>query len=202
MDIKNSTDWPNFFLRRLVSWCCKQSGLPVSKMQLANFRKRNEGYSGHAWSSMRIVCSVGYRGFPTEPDNRPGLQGEIFHDRIEALVAVTAHEIEHCCQYHEGRSHKLKQSGSTETATRVHEVRCLRLFRENRKELLAEWSEPPKHKPKRPATSRQVLNEQRARALLKIWMTKKKLADTKVNNYRTRVRYYERIAAKRATTKA
>jgi hypothetical protein len=198
MKLKNSTDFPDHFLRRLVSWCCRQSGLPARRLLRAEFRNRTQLYSGHAYSSMRIVCSIGRFGFPTDPDNRPGMDGEIFADRIETLVAITAHEIEHCCQYAEGRGWKLKAVKGSERNTRVHEVRCLRLFRANRDALMAEWGETPPPRIAKPKPTRQELNEKRARAALARWETKLKTAQNKVRKLRAKSRYYDRMAAKRS----
>jgi len=62
----NSTDYPDYFLRRMVSWCCREIGLPVRYVQEAAFRKggrwhsRRTGASGHAYlGSHRIVVTHG-----------------------------------------------------------------------------------------------------------------------------------------------
>lgn len=145
MKIKNSTEWPDYMLRRLASWCCKQSDLPVRQLRIAEFRNKSEYYSGHAYRKMmRIVCSVGRLGFPMEPDQRDGMSNEIIADRIEALVAITAHEVEHIAQYHTNRIRVLKSHRRLEPVTRRHEIRVLRLFRTQREELLAKWNVAPR----------------------------------------------------------
>lgn len=62
MRLKNTTDWPDYFLRRLVSWCCRQLDLPGHFVREAKFRNRTSGrYSGHAYHnshSGRIVVSI------------------------------------------------------------------------------------------------------------------------------------------------
>lgn len=199
MKIKNSTDWPNHFLRRLVSWCCKQLDHPASKVRLAQFTRYSGAYRGRAWSSRRILCRVGSADrFPMAPDNRPGMAGEVFADQTEALVAVTAHELAHLAQYREGRIGGLKQMRVTEPATRREEVRVLRAFRANREVLLAEWSAAPP-KPEKPKASLQDKRAAKAQADLGRWQRKLKLAQTKVRKLKTRVKYYEHaIAAKRS----
>lgn len=198
MKLKNSTDFPDYFLRRLVAWCCCQSRLPVRAVKLAEFRNRCDNYSGHAYHSMRFVVSTGKAGFPMEADHREGMGGEIIADRIESLVAVTAHEIEHLCQYHENRSRTLHRRRRSEPVTRAHEVRCLRLFRAHRDLLLAEWNAEPAVRTVGPNHTRQKKNEANARKLLATWERKLKLARTKVSAYRRKVRRYDCIAAARA----
>jgi hypothetical protein len=197
MKLKNSTSWPDHFIRRMAAWCCRQSGLPVRELRHAEFRNRKRSYSGHAWMSGRIVCSIGRLGFPTQPDTRDGMQGEILADRLECLVAITAHEIEHICQYRENRSRALKNRRRSEPATRAHEIRVLRLFRANRESLIAEWSATPKQRETIKRT-RQEINDAKARKMLAAWERKLKLAKTKVAAYRRKVRYYDRVAATRS----
>lgn len=198
MKLENSTDFADHFLRRLVSWCCRQSGYPVRRLVSAKFSNTARSYSGMAYGSRRIRVSIGgWYNFPTSPDNRPGMQGESFADRIEALVAVTSHEIEHLCQYAEGRSRRLNDKRAIERVTRYTEINSLRLFRANRDALILEWSAEPSRRAVRPKPSRQELNEKRVRVSLARWETKLKTAQGKIRKLRAKARYYDRIAAKR-----
>ena len=198
MRLRNSTDWPDYFLRRMVAWCCGELGLPVRRLRNAQFRNRSTcNYSGHAYSSMRIVCSVGPTSrFPTKPDNRDGMAGEIMADRTEALIAITAHELEHIRQYATGLSRLIK--GRTEATTRAAEVRVLRAFRANREALMAEWSKEPAAKPQKPKASVQEKRAAKAQADLDRWQRKLKLAQTKIKKLKAKVRYYDRVAATRS----
>ena len=197
LEIVNTTNWTDAFLRRLVAWCCRQSGLPVSTLRRATFKNKPRSYRGFA-CGRRIQCSIGLAGFPNSPDNRPGMQGEVMADRMEALVAITAHEVEHICQHAEGRLATLHKNRSTERITRVHEVRCLRLFRANREALLAKWSKESTRKPVRKLTVSEK-NEANARKRFEQWERRAASAQRMVKKYRERVRYYDRKAAKRAT---
>lgn len=73
MKIKNSTDYPDHFLRRLVSWCCRQLDIPVRSITKATFRNRMESYSGHCKvSSGEIVVSIRRPwDYPIHVFNRP-----------------------------------------------------------------------------------------------------------------------------------
>ena len=134
MKIKNSTDYPVHFLRRMTAWCAKHVGYKPSLLRSVEFRNRTTAaYSGHAYGTRRIVVSIGPPSmFPTTPDRRPGMAMEVFADRLEGLLAVTAHEIAHLLQYKTGRIHRLGRERRTERDARWHEVAALRAFREQR----------------------------------------------------------------------
>ena len=192
MKLKNSTTFENHFLRRMVAWCAKQVEYPVSKVREAQFRNRTRrSYSGHAYGSRRIVCSIGPASrFPLLPDSRPGMSNEIVADREEALIAVTAHELTHLHQYLFRRDTGKKRW--SELDARWHEVKALREFRANRDALLAEWSKAPAAKVAKPKPSIVEKRAAKAAADLARWNKKLKLAQTKVRKLKTRVRYYER----------
>lgn len=195
MKLKNTTDFSDWFLRRMVAWCCRQCGLPVRRLITAEFKRTKQPYSGMAWGR-RIVVRIGEPWhFPFGPDKRPGMQGEILADRFEAVVAITAHEVEHCCQRFENRHHKLDGKRALERATRTVEIACLRAFRANRESLLAEWNKPPKARAQKPKPSRAEQNEAHARAMLDRWERKLAIAKTKAAAWRRKVRRYDRIAA-------
>lgn len=200
MKLTNTTDWPDHFLRRLVSYCCGQIGLPVRWMKSATFRntKGRRTYSGLGGGrSIRATVTTRETAFPLPPDSRPGMDNESFADRLEALVAITAHELEHCRQSREGRMTTLANRRGLERNTRAVEVRVLRAFRADRDRLVAEWMAPPVRVAK-PKPSRAEANEARARKALADWQKKLKLAQTNVRKYRAKVRRYDRIAATRA----
>jgi alkyl hydroperoxide reductase subunit AhpF len=190
MKIKNSTDWPVHFLRRMAGWCCRQVGLPASKLRQAEFRNRTtRSYSGHAYYGGRVVCSIGpAHRFPLAPDTRDGMAGEIIADRVEALVAITAHEVEHIHQFRTGKMNKI--AGRVEAHTRAVEVRVLRAFRAARETLLAEWSVEPVRIEK-PKASIKERRASKAADDLARWQRKLKLAQTKVRKLKVRVRYYD-----------
>lgn len=192
MKLRNSTDYPNYFLRRMVGWICRQVDYPASRVREAQFRNRTGSvYSGHAYGSRRIVASVGPASmFPFGPDNRPGLAGMVLADRMECLIAITAHELAHLHQYANRRTAKLK--GRVEFDARWHEVKALDAFRASRERLLAEWSAEPERcaalsAPKPTLTERRAA---KAAADLARWQRKLKLAQTKVQQYKRRVAYY------------
>ena len=66
MKLKNSTDWPDWFLRRVVSWCCKQLDCPVREIKNVTFRNRSFGMSGRCYIECgNIVVSVVSGAEPT-----------------------------------------------------------------------------------------------------------------------------------------
>lgn len=194
MKIRNSTDFPDHMLRRMVSWCCHQIGLPVRTVQVAQFRnRRTAAWSGHAWENGDICVSIGPNEVFPQTDGRPGAP-QVINDRTEALIVVTAHELGHLLQYSDwDRYQKLKQTRRCEKDARLVETRTLTAFRENRDDLLSEWSVPPSKRPTKPKPSRQATNAAKAEQKLAEWTRKLKLAQTKVRKYRQQVRRYERI---------
>ena len=196
MKIVNTTDFSDLFLRRLVSWCCRQIELPVNYMARATFRNKADGYSGRG-GGLSIIVSIGRTGFPYGPDTRDGMDNETYADRLECLVAITAHELEHCRQGNEGRMHTLRMRRRLEPMTRAVEVRVLRAFRADREALLAAWNLAPPVRPRKPKPTAEERNEAKAREALARWERKLKLAKTKVTGYRRKVSRYDRQAASR-----
>lgn len=143
MKLKNSSWWPDAFLRRMLRWTCRELGYPSRMIVEATFRKRpRRAYSGYAWPSRRIVVGVGSaHHYPLKPDMRPGLDGLAIADQIEALVAVTAHEMAHLCQFRDKRIARLREDRKCERDARWHERIVLEAFRKDREALLADWND-------------------------------------------------------------
>ena len=55
MKLINTTDFPDAFLRRMISWVCKELEHPVRKINQAKYRNRWGDWrtSGHAWWGRR-----------------------------------------------------------------------------------------------------------------------------------------------------
>lgn len=205
MKLKNTTDFPDHFLRRMVSWCCKELELPVRKVRNAAFGNRtNSAYSGHAWYSMRIHISIGpEKFFPTGGHLYPGRTSEAYrtpmmNDRTEALVSITAHELTHLRTYDTFRSRpmirQMRRGIGSERQTQYEMRRLTELFRANREVLLANWNavEEKAESPKVPAVEKRAA---KVEADLARWTSKLKLAQTKIRKLRQRQRYYERKQA-------
>lgn len=185
MKLKNTTEWPDWFLRRMVAWCCRELGCSTAIIREAVFRNRKDRYtSGHAWwggKRGRFVVSS-------------GLKSPV---RLVELIKVTGHEVFHLKADQDGiRSRRFgRSSGSSEHQTEWHERRIYEAFEANRESLLAEWNEPPAARAKKPKPS---IVEQRAakvQADLDRWTRKLKLAQTKCKKLKAKARYYERSAA-------
>lgn len=197
--IRNSTAFPNHLLRRMLSWCANELGLPPSEVREAAFTNCARSFRGCAWSSMRILVRIGPpSAFPIVDHSYPRRANAPVYtlaDQVEALVHITAHELEHLCQYRE-------RSTTREQATEIAALAVLDTFREHRQRLWDEWSRPPARKPLAPRLS--VADKRFASAIagLERWSARLKLASTKVKKYRRRVRYYERRAAGAGTQRS
>lgn len=199
MKIQNSTNWSDSFLRKMTSWVCRQLDMPIRKIKTAQFRNRTiECFSGRAYGGTRFVVSIGpKRAFPLSCRNHAGVANFYLADRTEALINVTAHEVRHLTAAWTGERTRGngKWCSSSERATEHDAQKVLAAFRERRTELLLEWSVEQ---------IRQVVGtvEKRANKAdkdLARWQRKLKLAQTKVRQYRKRVRYYERTLGTAAT---
>lgn len=98
MKLINTTALPDHFLRRLVSWCCKQLGMPVRRVREAAFRNGYGGgraYLGSGRIGVRVrpprTLDQGWR------DDEEAVNGHA----LRRLVEVTAHEVAHLYQYGE-----------------------------------------------------------------------------------------------------
>lgn len=225
MRLKNMTEWGDRFLRRMVSWCCREVGLPVGKLRTAlfsNTKKRcwvqrhgsvpdpvtgertyedrpmvdQKAYAGWGGSGGISVRVGDECRFPTKQFEKFGSTHYEFADRIEALVGVTAHEVYHCWQ---------TANRSLVGRSRIDEPRAMRAerlalekFRVNREALLAGWGKSESVKVQAPKPS--IEDKRAAKAVndLVRWQRKLKLAQTKCKKLKIRVAYYERRAACRS----
>jgi len=204
MRLENSTHWSDLFLRRMVSFCCKELEVPVRTIKHARFRNSRSSWGGVArsWKRQITACVGRPECFPTTCNTHK--VGESFADQVECLVAVTAHEIYHVAATHVPK-HQQKTRGrdsyaSSERATCVAEFQVLNAFRADRANLLADWERPFAIEPviKTVQEQRAEIAEQR----LTYWLRKAKLAATKVRKYKAKVAYYAKKQAVAAAPKA
>ena len=189
MKLKNTTHWPEWYLRRAVSWACRQVGLPPSKLKLAEFGVRSDEYvNGVAWmTDRRIRVVVGKNTTTGELSARFGSDGLAYNDKTEAMIAILAHEVEHI---HQGYDNAYRPRRVEPGADREME-RVLGLFRANRAALEAEWM----RKPERVAalSSKPSLVEKRAAHASKMlaeWDRKLATAKRTRAKWAKKVKYY------------
>jgi hypothetical protein len=192
MKLINTLDFPDFALRRMVSWVCREVGLPVRHIREIRFSRSRASYSG-LHRGGRLGCRLGVRLGPVTFPHvhcRFGVSST-WNDAWDLLVAIAAHEV--------GHAHDYRERGTTdERCAELHEREVLRVFQASRETLLAEWLVAPSEKPAKPRASIQEKRAAKAAAKLAEWQRKVKLANTKVKQYRRQVAYYERsLAAKR-----
>lgn len=152
MKFTNETTWSDDTLKALIRFAAKEVGLPLRQIGGITFRTRRSGaysgyhlrrrFKGHKDPRSSVDVSIGTASnYPTVPDHRPGMQGEVMIDREEALVSVLAHELAHAQQHHGGRVWRLKDDRQAEFDARWFEVRVLRKFRQLRHEFFPKVSE-------------------------------------------------------------
>jgi len=203
MEIVNTTDYPkipDYVVRRMVGWICRELEIRVRHVRTFRLRNRNDGFnSGRCWMWRgEILVSVG-RVIVTQPG--PGtmksrerkwgrgkhwwVDAEGLRRRVRNAVWVFAHELAHLKLYLE----QTNKNGRCERGTDWFAKRVKTTFESNADALLDQWLAEPK---RRAAASSPVdPDAQRAAAdaaLLKQWERKQKTANTKVKKYRARVR--------------
>lgn len=201
MKIENSTDWPDAFLRRMVGWCCRELKIKKQWVRLAKFKNTRNlssygGNGGHGEISIRI--SKTESSFPTEPNGFKygGIVVPALLDRIDALVAITAHELQHVQQMATRRWANLKKFKTHESDAMQAQIKVMAAFRANPLELQSIWHGPaPTEKPVPVVSSVVELRAVRAEQNLERWQRKLKAAQNKVRKYRGQVRYYQRKQA-------
>jgi hypothetical protein len=203
MKLTNTTRWPDRFLRRLISWCCRELELPVRQIIGARFGKRRGGrWSGRAFGTRRILVRIGDAvTYPTASVYTQQHGAVVFtaDDPHELLIKITAHELAHC-KYPPRSSRR-----GYEQSIDAHAFHVLRAFREQRAELLALWNAgsvatAPAGAVESAAARQAVAKRKphivtkraaKAAADLARWERKFKLAKTKLRKLRARVKYYE-----------
>jgi hypothetical protein len=198
MKLRNSTDWPDHFLRRMASWVCRELGYPVDRLKTAQFTKASCASRGRACESDILVRIGSASHFPQKSLVYKGQKTPDYADREEALVGTTAHEIAHLIQFWQFLSGaQVRRNKRLEPAAVATEHAIMATFRSQRESILAAWSAEPVQRQRKDKPSLQEQRAAKVAAALNRWQRKLKLAKTKVKQYRRNARYYESaIAAK------
>jgi hypothetical protein len=203
MKLTNTTKWSDTFLRRMVSWACKEVGYPVRNIRLAKIvEDRGWGATGSSnWSNHTKDGSLTIKsGTKTEFSDQDKHELE----RIAHMVYVTAGQIFYLHSRHVG--HKIADHGTSqasrrrktkEVATRIRES-----FTAHGKQLIDKWNKPrarKKEDPNKSCLPKQTPKEKKveaAKKMLATWERKNRLAQTKVKTWQKNIVLLERAAAK------
>lgn len=209
MDFNNSTTYPDYFLRRLLSFCMKETGVKKSQLRRIDFRKRTYGHrSGRCWwgrHERRILIKIQRDGdWPITPFYRRGIPNWECTPE-QSIVMITAHELIHLRDGQDGSMKRLDSKGSRRANVErraEHGARLVMIaFVERERELVNKWWDTPR-KVASVAIPNLTLQEKRAAkvaTLLDKWERKAKAAQKKVKAYRAKARYYENALAKKAS---
>ena len=126
MRFKNTTDYSDKFLRRMLSWCCKELDMPIRKtVRSVSFANTKNAWSGCAWYSGKIAIRIGSeKHFPYRPFYYRTNEPNWLNTRLQALVIVTSHEIAHLRQT---QSPALRQQHGKRVACREKHAQRLAL---------------------------------------------------------------------------
>lgn len=202
MKIYNSNKaFSDAFLRRMTSWCAKQIGMPVNYLKRAVFRNSRTAFGGCArqWCSQITVCVGNKSQFPVACESHYR-QGEKFVDQIEAVVAVTAHELFHIeagrlgsPHYQSTRGYGRRRGHSSEAVTCKEELRVLDLFRQQRDWLMCHWLTEPVELTEMPQPTLIDRRKAKVESDLLRWQRKLKLAKTKVRKLEQSLARYQKV---------
>lgn len=201
----NTTGWPTPFLRRMVSWVCRELEYPVRNLTGWYFRNKTKGaYSGrahcHNTTRQRIVVSIGPEtSYPTKDRTHRGVwSAGVLADRIEGLVFVTAHEIAHCDNVRRrNTSRRYAEAagnyGGSEEYTDRRAKAVLDVFREQRELLLSKWG-PLAVEAESTKTESTVVARRAAKAFQKEaeWEKKLKAAEAGLRKWKRKADYYRK----------
>jgi len=197
MKLINTLDYPDRYLRRMISWICRELELPVRYVLEAKFQNTSKAYSGRCYGR-RILVRIGPASrYPVAAwkQHRPGNYKPALQDRTEGLVKVTAHELAHVAQRRaRSRTRPGGGWGGSEAATDALAASVLENFRRQREELLQAWTPAPQTEPVAPADPAMVkvhARYERVMKYLKHWEQRCQRAQRKVIEYRKKARYYE-----------
>lgn len=203
MKFTNTTDYPDYFLRRVLSFCMKETGLKKKQLTEIHFGTKSRGlFKGTAWySEVRIMIN---RHAHTWKLYRPYMRRGVpnwYETPEQCLVMLVAHELRHVRDQQDGSMNRRGRGGrrvNVELRAEHSGRSALVSFLKREEELLAEWNKPPKRKAAKPEVSLQEKRAANILALLDKWERKAKAAQKKVKAYRAKARYYERALAKRS----
>lgn len=205
MRIKNTSRFSYHFVRRMVTWACKEIGLDPKHLRKVRFTKAGGWCRGRAWDHGEILVRCG----PDRPDypmdwTHRGVE-LIVKDATAAAIYVTGHELQHIKNWTTRINGKLLDTVLRESHDL--EPHCVRMgkkvmlaFEDNREKLLAEWNKEPYVRAAAEAPPKKDIVAERfkkAKYDLANWERKLKLAKTKVSKYRDKVRYYQRTINER-----
>lgn len=143
---QNTTDIPNHFVKKMMSWVCRQVEISPKEVRYMNLKNTKFSFSGTAWRSGCVVLRVGPESrYPTRPYYHNGVP-HWFENRIQGLVFVAAHEAVHLWQFQRERKawHRPKRDADRERQPDSIAVRVLLEFMKQEEELVTEWSVEPK----------------------------------------------------------
>lgn len=216
MKFTNTTSYGNRFLRRMLSFCCRELGFPIKLLRGANFCNRTygTGVNGRAWlDEFRILIRIGPNTH--YPRDRIGHRGVDLHyvDQLSAIVYVTGHEIQHLVNVQKGINDLLVANRDMEPHCVRMGKKCLLAFEANRECLLADWNRIPERMAASapaievfndatheiidepsdlPAITQSLVARRAAKVVsdLARWERKLKLAKTKVKKLKRKAAYY------------
>lgn len=128
MRLKNTTDIPDALVREVIRFV-KPPGCGGVTVKLKNSQS---DYAGSAWGRRLVIVRIGgAKRFPVRRAARDGYLSFWVFNRIEALVAVMAHELRHVWQAYHPRGWRVwgARGQFSERDADAYALRTLRAWR-------------------------------------------------------------------------
>jgi hypothetical protein len=186
MLIKSTIGWKKSWLRKVVSFCCRELGYNASNITRAIFSQAHSGeYAGRAycgWHQIKVKINPinTYPVIDRYPRSLPPLE---LNDPVEVLVLITAHESAHLERW-DRFVRGLKREGRRDTLLERDTERLARMvlasFRNQRKRLMEKWGESGPG-----PTPPSVIHQLRCRRCGHTWQCARRPSDCKKRSCRT-----------------
>ena len=139
--ICNETDYPSPYLRRIVSWVCRQAEISTKDIKFITFANtRTYYFSGSAYRGGLVEIRIGKDPqFPAPPRYQSG-SPRWFETREDALVFIIAHEVYHIRQFIVERKKPVKRNPIREHSADLFAKRTLLEYLKNKQRLVEAWS--------------------------------------------------------------
>ena len=211
MNFKNSTEFPDYLLRRMFSWVCKQVEVPLKEIRDVNFTKTNTySFKGQQCGRNGLMRIGKVELFPRAYNRKDTGMPLWFEDRIDALVYLTGHEVCHIEQYLRLRGKNIKRYASRESEAQRTGRDVLVTFLKQKEFLMAQWGAVDLRtvKPSAPKPSIQEKRAKVAQESLERWEKEyqrrvkyAKQAQDKMKEWQKKVKYYDKQLSLKAASK-
>jgi len=147
MKFKNTSEYPDHLLKRMIGWACDQFGIKRREVKSAIFAKRSWYWRGYASKSKREIRIRIHRDAQYPLKHTYGGRGGTWpvwdlQDHYDALAMIICHEICHIYEFVEAVEMR-RAWVHNERRTEARTMTAMKEWWSEREKLLAEWLQEP-----------------------------------------------------------